>query len=605
MIHYHIKPSSPEAHILEIRLLIQEPSPEGQILYLPAWIRGSYMVRDFARNIVTISASSDNESVALIKQDKQTWKAAPVDGSLLVTYRVYAWDLSVRAAHVDTTHAYFNGPSVFLGVAGCENQPCHVEIARPNGKKYRQWRLAYAMPSITIDQEGFGTFQAEDYEALLDCPAEMGEFSETSFVVNECPHRLFVNGKQSMDMDRIRSDLVAICREEVELFGELPIQNYLFLLWVVGDGYGGLEHRNSTSLMISRRDLPTKSMEEMSKGYRRLLGLCSHEYFHLWNVKRITPEVFQTQGTEREVYTRQLWVFEGITSYYDELVLVRSGVIDRRNYFEMMAETVTRVMRGSGRHKQTLEASSFDAWTKFYKQDENAPNAIVSYYAKGALLALLLDLTIRLRSEDKFSLDDVMRLLWQRHGKTNLGLPEGGFEALVDEVTGLDFREFFDLGARSIVDLPLEGALQEFGVELHLIPAKSSSDNGGVMDARSKSTSARSALGAKWQQKGSGIFLQQVFDDGAAQKAGLSAGDEIVAVDGVRMDASDMEHLIAQIPAGDSLTFHIFRRDELMPFEVSPLPAPPDTCYFYLPEKIDDAQRIRREAWLQGYARRH
>ncbi|MCU7828197.1 MAG: PDZ domain-containing protein [Candidatus Thiodiazotropha sp. (ex Myrtea sp. 'scaly one' KF741663)] len=605
MIHYHIKPSSPEAHILEIRLLIQEPSSEGQILYLPAWIRGSYMVRDFARNIVTISASSDNESVELIKQDKQTWKAAPVDGSLLVTYQVYAWDLSVRAAHVDTTHAYFNGPSVFLGVAGCEKQPCHVEVARPNGKKYRQWRLAYAMPSITIDQEGFGTFQAEDYEALLDCPAEMGEFSETSFVVNECPHRLFVNGKQSMDMDRIRSDLVAICREEVELFGELPIQNYLFLLWVVGDGYGGLEHRNSTSLMISRRDLPTKSMEEMSKGYRRLLGLCSHEYFHLWNVKRITPEVFQMQGTEREVYTRQLWVFEGITSYYDELILVRSGVIDRRNYFEMMAETVTRVMRGSGRHKQTLEASSFDAWTKFYKQDENAPNAIVSYYAKGALLALLLDLTIRLRSEGKFSLDDVMRLLWQRHGKTNMGLPEGGFEALVDEVTGLDFKEFFDLGVRSTDDLPLEEALREFGVELHLLPAKSSSDNGGVVEARSKSTSARSVLGAKWQQKGPGIFLQQVFDDGAAQKAGLSAGDEIVAVDGVRMDASDMEHFIAHTPAGDSLTLHIFRRDVLMQFEVSPLPVPPDTCYFYLPEKIDDAQRIRRDAWLQGYARRH
>jgi predicted metalloprotease with PDZ domain len=375
------------------------------------------------------------------------------------------------------------------------------------------------------------------------------------------------------------------------MFGELPVQEYLFMLWVVGEGYGGLEHRNSTSLMISRRDLPARTMEKVSKGYRKLLGLCSHEYFHLWNVKRITPEVFLKQGTQQEVYTRQLWVFEGITSYYDDLMLLRSGVIQRQDYFELVAETMTRVMRGSGRYKQTREESSFDAWTKFYKQDENAPNAIVSYYAKGALFAMLLDLEIRLRSQQRHSLDDVMRLAWQRYGSTGVGLPEAGFELLVSEVTGEDYSELFDLALRSTGELPLKKRLKDFGVELHLLPAKSAKDSGGYLSDHPKPKPANPVLGAKWQEKNGSLFLLQVHDHGAAQQAGLSAGDEILALDGLRMNATDMERTVSECEPGSSIHFHIFRRDELMQFDVKPQPAPLDTCYFYLPDDLDETQR--------------
>jgi predicted metalloprotease with PDZ domain len=603
MIRYNIKPINPNAHLFEVRLEISDPGESPLRLQLPGWIRGSYMIRDFARHILSLQAEDDNRSLLAVKTDKQSWRLEPpFNGSVRICYQVYAWDLSVRGAHLDTTHAYFNGPCVFLGVADRESEPCEVNIEPPDGPQYASWKLAISMQPQTVDDAGFGCYRVEDYETLLDHPAEMSPFSEVQFHVRDVPHRLVVHGRQGGDLERISRDLAAICNEEAELFGELPIQHYLFLLWVVGRGYGGLEHRDSTSLMIDRESLPVAGQQKMTPGYRKLLGLCCHEYFHLWNVKRITPAVFLLQGTAEEVYTRQLWIFEGITSYYDELLLLRSGVVSTKDYFEMLAEGVTRVRRGSGRLKQTLEESSFEAWTKFYKQDENAPNAIVSYYAKGALAALLLDLTVRLRSHGRFSLDHIMRVLWQRYGKPAIGLPEGAFETLAEEVTGLALKADFDTWIRSTVELDLAQTLRAFGVELYLLPADSASDMGGVIESPPESQAPRHVLGAKWQQSNGAIRLQQVYDGGAAQLAGLSAGDEILALDGLRMEGSKMESYLDQQGALRTLTLHIFRRDELMQFEVKPLPAPLDTCRFRLPDDIDSDVRERRQAWLGRHA---
>ncbi|MES9993228.1 MAG: PDZ domain-containing protein [Candidatus Thiodiazotropha sp.] len=592
---------SAQAHLFEVELIIAKPDPDGQQVYLPSWIRGSYMVRDFARNIVSISAFSADQPVALVKVDKQTWRAAQVCGELKIVYRVYALELSVRSAHFDTRHAYFNGPSLFLAVTGQEERACSLTIVAPTQGYAENWRLATAMPVERVDGAGFGVYICDDYEALIDHPVEAGEFAEYEFSLDGCRHRFVISGVHDLDGDRLCADLRRVCLQEVELFGDLPITEYLFLLQVVGDGYGGLEHRNSTSLIISRDDLPQPGDEGVTEGYRRLLALCSHEYFHLWNVKRITPEVFQQQGTSAEVHTRQLWIFEGITSYYDELLLVRSGVIDPKDYFEMMAQTVTRVMRGSGRHKQTLEESSFDAWTKFYKQDENAPNAIVSYYAKGALFALLLDLTIRLRSDNRHSLDDVMRAMWQRYGKQSVGLPEDGFEKLVAEVTSLDLQPLFDMGVRSTQELPLAETLAEFAVELHLLPAKHSEDKGRVVKEPPKAVNPKPVLGAKWEQLEKRIRLLQVFDGGGAQLAGLSAGDEIVAVDGLNLSAKQMEKHIARLDQGVSIELHLFRGDELMVISCSPLPATADTCAIYLAQHPGSIQQQRLNNWLQGH----
>ncbi|MEW8507763.1 MAG: PDZ domain-containing protein [Candidatus Thiodiazotropha sp.] len=592
---------SAHAHLFEVELTISQPDPGGQLVYLPSWIRGSYMVRDFARNIVSISAFTADQPVSLLKLDKQSWRAEPVTGELRLVYRVYAYELSVRSAHFDTLHAYFNGSSLFLAVAGQEARPCRLSILSPTDTYAENWRLATGMPSRDVDALGFGDYLCDNYEALIDYPVEVGEFSAYEFSLEGRRHRFVISGVHDADGDRLCSDLQRICREEAELFGELPITDYLFLLQVVGDGYGGLEHRNSTSLMISRDDLPTRGEDKVTEGYRRLLTLCSHEYFHLWHVKRITPEIFLQQDTTAEVHTRQLWIFEGITSYYDELVLVRSGVINHKAYFEMMAETVTRVMRGSGRHKQTLEESSFDAWTKFYKQDENAPNAIVSYYAKGALFALLLDLTIRLHSDNRLSLDDVMRSMWQRYGRMSLGVAENGFENLVYEVTSLDLQPLFDLGVRSTQELPLEEALAEFAVELHLLPAENSEDKGKVVTEPPRTVTPKLVLGATWKQLEKRIRLLQVFDGGGAQMAGISPGDEIVAVDGLNMSGKQMEKYIAQKQEGASVEVHLLRRDELKVFTITPLPAVADTCTIYLPQHPGSIQQQRLNNWLKAH----
>ncbi|MGD8590133.1 MAG: PDZ domain-containing protein [Chromatiales bacterium] len=604
MIHYQVSLQSPQAHLFQVTMSVPDTGSAELTLYMPAWIRGSYMIRDFAKNLVTLEARSGGKSLVVKKLDKQNWSVEPCDGVLTITYTIYAWDLSIRAAHLDTTHAYFNGPSLFLALLGRENEPCECNILPPSSKQFKHWRVATAMPVYQVDNAGFGTYRLPDYEALLDHPVEIGELDINHFKVDEIIHRFVVNGDQHRtDLARICRDLEKICSTHVQLFGDLPIDDYLFLLWVVGEGYGGLEHRNSTSLICSRDDLPASTDTEMTEGYRRLLGLCSHEYFHLWNVKRIMPAVFQANGMQQEVHTRQLWVFEGITSYYDELALIRSGVIDAKNYFELLAQTITRVMRGSGRLKQTLEESSFDAWTKFYKQDENAPNAIVSYYTKGAMFALALDLHIRLHTAGRQSLDDVMRQLWQEYGKQGVGLPERGFEQLAIEVTGLDLRAFFDLGLRSTRDLPLAELLSQFGVEMHLLPALSNVDKGRVTDQPTAPGAPRPVLGANLTTKNNELTLLQVFDEGAAQVAGLSAGDVIVAVDNLRLNDKQLEKYVASTPQGKSLVIHAFRRDQLMVFKVMPQPAPADTCVFHLAASIPSVQRARFDAWLHinGY----
>ncbi|MEW8379922.1 MAG: PDZ domain-containing protein [Candidatus Thiodiazotropha taylori] len=601
MIDYRLKLDAPQSHIFEVELTIHNPDPDGQMVYLPAWIRGSYLIRDYARHIVSIEANADGEPLILSKLDKQSWKIEPVTQSITINYQIYAWELTVRSAHFDNTHAYFNGPALFLAVSGQELMPCRLEIVAPKFKLQNEWRVAFSMKPEQIDEQGFGTYQADDYETLIDCPGEIGDYSESQFEVAGCNHRFVVSGVKRFDHEKLGSHLARICEKQVELFGELPVQDYLFLLRVVNDGYGGLEHKNSTSLIFPRDDLPAKRDTKITSGYRRLLALCSHEYFHLWNVKRITPEVFLEQSTQQEVYTRQLWVFEGITSYYDELMLVRSGVISKQDYFEMLAETVTRVMRGSGRFKQTLEESSFDVWTKFYKQDENAPNAIVSYYAKGTLFALLLDLTIRLQSNGRFSLDQVMREMWLRYGKQGKGVPENGIEKVVADVTSLDLQSLFDLGLRSTAELPLTDCLSEFGVAMKLLPAKSSDDKGGVLGDKEREQQSYTGIGAKWTSKNSGIKVQQVFDGGAAQNAGISAGDEIVAVDGLRMSAKQFENYILDTDADDQIEVHLFRRDQLMSLVLQPQQAAFDTCYFDLTEPSDEAVKQRQSDWLMGH----
>ncbi len=595
-LRYHIKPIDLAAHLFAVELEIPRPLSAELTLTLPAWIPGSYMIRDFARHIVSLSVEGGDRA-SLRKLDKQTWRLTGVDGAVTVRYQVYAWELTVRSAHLDTTHGYFNGPSVFLRVEGLEQSPCGLELLPPDLQCANDWRVATSLQVVSIEEHGFGLYQADDYEDLIDHPVEMGRFTELEFGVQGISHRLAITGRHRADQDRLSRDLQRICEQHASLFGELPIDRYLFLTTAVGDGYGGLEHRYSTSLLCCRDDLTNAGEEKPAAGYRRFLGLCSHEYFHLWNVKRIRPEVFIGNGLEREVHTRLLWAFEGITSYYDDLALVRSGCIDASSYLELLAETITRVQRNPGRLNQTLAESSFDAWTKFYKQDENAPNAIVSYYAKGALAALALDLTIRHDTNDQVSLDDVMRALWQRHGKPGIGVSERGVEAVVADVTGLDLSGFFGRVLDSTDELDLAPLLDMVGIELRLRPSKGSKDLGGVAD-RFAVVSPEPSIGVRLRDGGPGAVLAVVLSGSPAEQAGLSAGDTLVAIDGIRVGPDNFQRLVNAAAAAEVLHIHAFRRDELMEFLVHPRPAPADTCELRIVPEPSAGVSARRRNWL-------
>lgn len=585
-IQYQIKPQSPNAHIYEVVLRLSKPNSEGQCFSLPNWIPGSYMIRDFSKNIVEIQAFACGKKISLEKTGKNSWKTEPNLPELELRYSVYAWDLSVRAAHLDAQHGFFNGTSVFIEAIGFEAEPIQLEIIPPDGEAYKNWKLASSLIPSDVDSLGFGHYLAVNYDELLDHPVEMGEFERVSFEACGVPHDIVLTGRFDADLDRICADLKTICEYHIHFFGlPAPVEKYVFLVMVVGNGYGGLEHRASTSLLVSRKNLPAKGVSGINDDYLDFLGLCSHEYFHTWNVKRIKPAAFVPYKLESEVYTQLLWAFEGITSYYDDLALVRCGLIDEKRYLKLLGKTITRVYRGAGRLKQSVGDSSFDAWSKFYKQDENAPNAIVSYYAKGSLIALCLDAEMRVRSNNEVGLDDLMRRLWTDWKKTQKGLEEREIEEIVSELVGISLHDFFDLAIRSTKDLPLEAALEHFGTDTFWRAAKTATDLGGEANEEVQ----KPATGMRWKAHAKGIELTHVLDGGAAQLGGLSAGDLVIAVDSYAIDPAGLELYLSRTCAGQTLTVAFFRHDELHSVEIALQEAEKDTCYLIASPKGESA----------------
>ena len=596
-IRYRIVPGQPEAHLYRVSCTVAEPDPSGQEFALPAWIPGSYMIREFARHIVSIRAESRSRPVAVEKLDKHTWRVRPARGPVTVVCEVYARDLSVRGAYLDTRQAFFNGACVFLRPRGQESAPCELEILRPRGARYRDWTVATAMTRGGAKLHGFGTYLASDYDELIDHPVAMGELTLAGFRACGVPHDIAIAGRHRADVARLARDLKRLCEQHIRFFGEpAPMKRYVFLIFALGEGYGGLEHRASTALLCSREDLPRRGEAQVSERYRTLLGLASHEYFHTWNVKRIKPAAFTPYDLEREGYTALLWAFEGVTSYYDDLALVRCGLIERKDYLELLGRAITVHLRAPGRRRQTLAESSFDAWIKYYRPDENSPNATVSYYAKGSLVALCLDMLIRDKTRGKKSLDDVMRALWRRHGMTGVGLEEDGIEGLAEEVTGLKLRRVFDEWLRSTHELPLQTLLAKRGVDMVLRPAESSSDKGG-RTASAKTAGGLALLGVGARANAEDAVLTHVLEGGAAQQAGLAAGDAIVAVDGLRPGRGGLEAVLTKRRPGERIAIHAFRRDELMKFEVRLKPAPADTCVL---TELAGAGARRLERWLEG-----
>jgi predicted metalloprotease with PDZ domain len=589
LIRYTVTPADPRAHLFDVSCTVDAPDPAGQVFRLPSWIRGSYLVRDFAKHVVSVAARAGDAPVAIERLDKRSLRCAPVRGALTLEITVYAYDESVRKAYLDERRGFFNGSSLFYAPAGCESGPVEVELRRAPGTE--GWRVATAMTAARVDADGFGTYRAADYEEAIDHPFELGALRTVDFTADGIPHQFVLSGRCEPDVARLAADAAKVCAAQRALFGHEPkLDRYLFLTRVVGAGYGGLEHRASSALTCSRADLPRAGMAAMTREYRAFLGLVSHEYFHLWNVKRITAERFARSDLGAEAYTGDLWHYEGVTSYYDDLMLLRAGVIDAPAYLDLVAETATRLARTPGRKQQSLADASFEAWLKYYQPDENTPNATVSYYVKGALAALCLDL--HLRRHSKVTLDDVLRELWRRHGRAGTGVPERGLERVAAELSGLDLSRELDAWLRSTEELPLAALLEEFGVTAEPRAAVGDADTGGRIATRA----AGPSLGLRLRPGDLGVA--HVLAGGPAQRAGISGGDTLVALDGLKLTPGAWPHRLLALSPGQACTLHYFRGDELLTAELTAEAPPLDTWTLTLAASPTPERLARRQAWL-------
>ena len=510
-LHYRIEPADLHAHLFHVTLTIAQPAAQQRVA-LPVWIPGSYMVREFAKNLQNLRATQGRRSVLVQQLDKATWQVDATPGKpLVLTYAVYALDNSVRTAWLDASRGFFNGTSLCLQVAGQETLPHTLELV--STRATAAWHVATGLPTVATDTRGFGSYVADDYDALVDHPFELGHFWSGEFKACGVPHRFVVAGAApSFDGARLLADTQKICEAEIRFWhprGKPPHTNYVFMLNAVDDGYGGLEHRNSTALICTRRDLPRVGDKRSSEGYTTLLGLISHEYFHTWNVKRLKPAAFAQFDYSRENYTHQLWFFEGFTSYYDDLLLRRAGLLDDAAYLRLLNKTINQVGQTPGRLVQSVAESSFDAWVKYYRQDENTPNATVSYYTKGALVALCLDLT--LRAEGTTDLDEVMRSLFKRCKGGPMS--EADLLDVLQLLAGRSLAPELAQWVHSTDTLPLQPLLERHGVAVHADPSH--------MAQR---------LGLRVAEAGN-IVVKTVLRGGAAEKAGFCAGDEWLGVE--------------------------------------------------------------------------
>jgi predicted metalloprotease with PDZ domain len=559
-IQYTIWSADLHGHRFHVKLHIQNPSPDGQVLQMPAWIPGSYLIRDFSKQIETIEAfalDKPNEVLVLDRIDNDQWRLPKIAGAVEILTTVYAFDSSVRAAYLDTERAFINPSSLCLAVKGQESLPCALVLIPPKATCAISWTVQTGLKPAKVDDQGYGFYLAKNYDDLLDHPVAMGEFQIAHWQSNGMSHAMAIQGCiHEVDLERLAKDLQAICTCTINLFEpktkKAPFQSYLFLVNAVLSGYGGLEHRNSTALLCRRDQIPQINSPLDEASYREFLGLCSHEYFHAWLVKRIQPKAFQPYQLDRRNHTRLLWLFEGFTSYYDDLQLFRSKRIDLKTYLKLVTNNWNGILRGPGRLKQSLADSSFDAWTKYYQADENTPNAVVSYYGKGALLALGLDLKIRAFTSNRQSLDDLMRLIWQTHGVTLDGIAEDGLDDLMRTLLGTGFNtiwnEFKSRYIFGIEDIPIQK-----WIDPKFITVK--------QKKHSKLEQIKLQFGMRHSDSNGWLKVTHVLDGGAAQSAGLAAGDLLASMNGERITAARFDKVLSSLITGQIIQICFYRDD--------------------------------------------
>ena len=509
-VHYRVEVHDLHAHLWSVTLTIAQPS-ELQVLQLPVWIPGSYLVREFAKQVLQVRAVQKSQSLIVQQTDKATWQIEATPGqALVVSYVVHAFDNSVRTAWLDAQRGFFNPTSLCLRVWGQTDLPHVLEL--PAVHACPHWRVATSLRALKTNAQGFGRYTAANYDELADAPVEMSDFWSGHFTSKGVPHRVVITGAApSLDGTRLLADMQAICDTEIAFWhgrGKAAHSHYVFLINAVADGYGGLEHQYSTALLCKRDDLPRVGDTSTSEAYVGLLGLISHEYFHTWNVKRLRPAAFERYDYSQENYTDLLWFFEGFTSYYDDVLLCRAELISPAVYLKLLGKTINQVWQTPGRKRHSAAQSSFEAWTKYYRTDANSANLTVSYYTKGALIGLCLDLSLR---QSGHSLDEVMRGLWKR---CKAGpMTEQDLLAVLKDTTGRSWQREIKAWVHGTSELPVLALLQAQGVNV-------------LEDVAPMAQQ----LGLRVQENHA-VQVQTVLNGGAAEAAGFAPGDEWLGIE--------------------------------------------------------------------------
>ena len=569
-IHYQVAIREPKTHLFEVTLWIQGWQAPVLDLKMPVWTPGSYLVREYSKHLQDFKASTTNQQpLTARKLSKNHWQVETLHVSEVeVSYRIYANELTVRTNHLDETHGYFNGAALFFYLPGFEQQPIRVTIVPPQA----DWQTVTPLPQVS---EQANTFEAEDFDTLVDSPFEIGLHQLYEFEVQGLPHQLAIWGGGNAQAEQMIPDIKKIIEVEAQLFGYLPYERYVFLLHLAATGAGGLEHKNACTLNYYRFGFRAKEQ------YDRFMQLVAHEFFHLWNVKRIRPKALEVFDYTCENYTSSLWFCEGTTSYYDLLIPLRAGIYDAKSFLNTLGKQITRYMMLPGRLVQPLSESSFDAWIKLYRPDANSGNSQISYYLKGELVSLLLDLLIRARHGNSLSLDDVMRQMWQQFGRTEIGFTPEQLQGVIESVTGVNLDGFFARYIDGTDELPFDEYLESFGLQLV-----------GVKEEPVP------YLGLTAQTENGRESIKFVEAGSPAQVGGIDAGDELLAIDGFRVKAEQLSDRLHNYQPGNTIQMTVFHQDELCTRLVT-LADPRPSSYKVIPvQQPDDTQKQNLIEWL-------
>jgi predicted metalloprotease with PDZ domain len=567
-VHYRVGVPRPETHLVHVSLTVDDCDRDLE-LRLPVWVPGSYLIREFARHVQMIAASDvEGRTLPLRKTAKDAWIVDTGGcGSVRVDLEVYAHELTVRTSHADATHFFLNPGNLLPYVLGRDREPLDLRVDRPAG-----WSPECALAALGDPC----WFLAEDYDELVDSPIHCGPDPVVRFTVRGVPHRLATWGRSNLDSGRLTADLTRLIEAQAALFGgDLPYARYLFILLTADQGRGGLEHRSSCAVLLPRFAF------RPGAAYERALRLLSHEFFHTWNVKRIRSEVLGPFDYRAENYTRLLWAMEGITEYYSVLLLRRAGLMTAQGLLQLLSEWLSDLAQVPGRHVQSLDEASFDAWIKYYRPDEHSANATVSYYLKGGLASLLLDMEMRRRTGNRATLDDLMRLLWDRYGASGRGVPEDGYEALVGELAGGDWTGFFERTIRGTGELDCE-PLKVAGLDL-------------IWEA---DQGPSAWIGLTLRAEGGRTRIVTVRSDGPCWAAAVSPGDELLAIDGLRVDEGSLSDRLRDYAPGDQITLALFRRDELVQVPVILAERPRSRARLRQAPRATVRQRTVYENWM-------